>query len=402
VDVHLPVTTVVISVVKLKLEASSVPDVVIALGDGNGVLGVALHNPGSAVSSVSLPQHRAAGSKAGTNHADLLVDHAIIEPDVVSGSPVVSSLAEPLAVDDEPFRKPVNKWIGDSLGEASEKVKSSMTLPGQGPGEIWETVSSKSLAPLSPLMLTVSPAKTVSIGFNGLVVQGTEQMPVEVHSVLVLPEVPVAINDCRLFVPPVSWEILTLQNTEFPVVASDLDARFPELDVLVDVSSVSSTAIDLEGHQSVNVDLPVASGRREPVRGPLTNDLSLADRAGGLEVLGNALDVANPSALSAADLVRGPNVSAILAPPVPGHVVRVFLGRILDRSILDPAKSVVRESSPEPGAVVERRSLADSAVRGGDSVLAIGGSRNSHEIAVERPAQGPGVVQCRHCCFCLC
>jgi len=245
VDIHFPVSAVIGSVVEQELECGSVPDVVVALGDCDGVLGEVLDDPGSAVGLVALPQHGAAGHEAGSDHADLLRNGAIVESNVVSGGPVISTLAPPLALDSEALGESVDEGVRNSLGETREEVKTGVTFPGEGPVEVGESVVAKAFATGTPLVLTVAPTKTVTVGSQLFVVQFTEQMPREVNSVFVLGEIPVAVNNGGFLVPPVSWEILTIQNTEFPVVAGDFDAWFPEFDVLVDVGSVGAASFDL-------------------------------------------------------------------------------------------------------------------------------------------------------------
>ena len=85
-------------------------------------------------------------------------------------------------------------------------------------------------------------------------------------------------------------------------MAVDLDAGFPELHVLVDVSGVGATALDHEGDNAPDIDLFVASLGGHPVGGVLTADQTLADGALGLEVLGNDIDIAGPGTLGAAVL----------------------------------------------------------------------------------------------------
>ena len=72
-DVHLPVAGVEVAVVKLELEGTSVPDVLVTLGGGEGVLGPALDDP-SALVLVAVPHHQAAGGEALADQLNSLVD----------------------------------------------------------------------------------------------------------------------------------------------------------------------------------------------------------------------------------------------------------------------------------------------------------------------------------------
>ena len=87
------------------------------------------------------------------------------------------------------------------------------------------------------------------------------------------------------------------------------DAGLVELHVLVDVSGVSATALDLEGNGTPDIDLFVASLGGDPVRRVLTADQTLADGAFGLEVLSNDVHISGPSALGTA-ASKGVRVSA--------------------------------------------------------------------------------------------
>ena len=52
----------------------------------------------------------------------------------------------------------------------------------------------------------------------------------------------------------------------------------------------------------------------------------------------------------------------------------------------------MRESTPEPGAMIERRSLAYSSGDVGDSIDAVGGTGSTDEVTVEGAAKRPGVT----------
>jgi len=105
VNIHFPVAAVEGSVVEFELEGGSVPNMIVALGHGDGVLRVGLDDPRRAVLLVTLPQHRAALGEAGTHHANLLADDTVVESQVVVGGPVVAVLSVPLAFDDEALRE---------------------------------------------------------------------------------------------------------------------------------------------------------------------------------------------------------------------------------------------------------------------------------------------------------
>ena len=72
-DVHFPIAAVEVAIVKLELEGTSVPDVTVTLGGGEGILGPALDDPGSLV-LVAVPHHQAAGGKAFADQLNSLVD----------------------------------------------------------------------------------------------------------------------------------------------------------------------------------------------------------------------------------------------------------------------------------------------------------------------------------------
>merc|ERR1719206_1735868 len=94
-------------------------------------------------------------------------------------------------------------------------------------------------------------------------------------------------------------------------------------------------------------------------------------QAFGFEMISDAFDVTGPRALGTGDLVCGPYVGSIFAPPVSAHVMSVFLTWTVDDSILGPSETVMREASPMPGAVVERGSLAHGSSGIGDPIHAI-------------------------------
>ena len=77
-DVHFPVAGVEGAVVEFELEGGSVPDVVVALGDSDGVLGPGLDNPG-ALLLVAVPPHEAPGLEARADQHDLLGEVGTIE-----------------------------------------------------------------------------------------------------------------------------------------------------------------------------------------------------------------------------------------------------------------------------------------------------------------------------------
>merc|ERR1719403_798647 len=143
-----------------------------------------------------------------------------------------------------------------------------------------------------------------------------------------------------------------------PVVAVDGDAGLPELHVLVDVSGVGAAAFDLEGDDAPDIDLLVASLGGHPVGWVLTADQTLADGSFGLEFLGDDVNVAGPSALGAGDVVRGPDVSSILTPPVASHVEGVLIAGVVLVAALNVAEPVVAESTPDPRAVGEGGALS--------------------------------------------
>ena len=77
-DVHFPVAAVVRTVVEFPLEGGSVPDMVVTLGDSDGVLRPASHDPGALV-FVAIPPQEATGLEAITDDDDLLVEVSALE-----------------------------------------------------------------------------------------------------------------------------------------------------------------------------------------------------------------------------------------------------------------------------------------------------------------------------------
>merc|ERR1719419_1769796 len=183
-----------------------------------------------------------------------------------------------------------------------------MSFPGEGPGEIGEAVLAKTLAALAPVVLAVAVTIAITVGGDGLVVDGAAQVPGESRLVGDIAPSPVRINDGGLLVVPVVGVVFGLEVLKLPVVAVNGDAGLPELHVLVDVSGVGAAAFDLEGDDTPDIDLLVGSLGGHPVGGVLAADQTLVDGSFGLEVLGNDIDVAGPSTLGAGDVVRGPDV----------------------------------------------------------------------------------------------
>ena len=75
-DIHFPVATVELSIVEFKLEGASIPDMIITLRNGDGILWPTLHDPVPFL-FVSIPQHEAAFLKARANENNFFVDVAI-------------------------------------------------------------------------------------------------------------------------------------------------------------------------------------------------------------------------------------------------------------------------------------------------------------------------------------
>merc|ERR1711955_119365 len=103
-----------------------------------------------------------------------------------------------------------------------------MSLPSKGPGHVGETVLAESFATLAPVVLAVAVTVAITIGGNGLVVDGTAQVPGESPLVGDGAPGPVGVNDGSLLVVPVVGVVLGGQVLELPVMAVDLDAGFPE------------------------------------------------------------------------------------------------------------------------------------------------------------------------------
>ena len=83
-DVHFPISAVVRSVTKFELEGGSVPDVAVALGNGDGVLGPASHDPAALV-LVAIPPHEAVLFEAVANKDDLFIEMSAFESGTVPG-----------------------------------------------------------------------------------------------------------------------------------------------------------------------------------------------------------------------------------------------------------------------------------------------------------------------------
>jgi len=394
VAVHFPVAAVVISVVQLVLEGGSVPNVVIALGNGEGVLRPSPHDPVT-LFFVAVPEHEAAGLETRANEDDLLAN-GTVESDIVGGGPVSAILSVPLAVDNETLGKREDERIGDTLGETGEKVHAGMSFPCEGVVEIGQSVLAPAQAAFAPMVLTVSGTEAVTVGFDGFVAEGTEQMPGEVDLLFAGSPVPVGIEDGFFFVVPVIGIVLSLKILQLPEVAVKQDAWRPELEVLVDVGGVSATTFHLKSDDTVDIDLSVASLRCHPVRRVLTANQSLHDGSFGLESFTDAGNVSRPSSFGAADGVRGPDVSSILASPVPGHMVWVLLARVLLVATLNKTETIMGHAAPDPGAVSQRRTLANGTMNFRDAIHAGSGARRGHEVAVHRAAHVPRVTQRRH------
>merc|ERR1712131_213737 len=197
VDVHLPVAAVEVAVVEFKLVGASVPDVTVTLGSGKGVLGPALDDPSTLV-LVAIPHHQAAGGETAADELNSLVDVSAFIPDIVGGGPVVTVLSPPLALNGETLRQRIDERVDHTLGEASEEVQASMSFPGKGPGQVWETVLAESLATIAPVVLTVAMTIAITISEDGLVVEGTAQVPGESRLLGDVTKGPVRINNSSL------------------------------------------------------------------------------------------------------------------------------------------------------------------------------------------------------------
>jgi len=395
VDVHFPVTAVICSGIKFELEGGSVPDVAIALGNSNGILRPAFHDPAALV-LVAIPPHEAVLFESVANEDDLLIEMSAFESEIVGSSPVSAVLSPPVTVNSESLGKREDEGVGNTLGEAGEEVQAGMSLPGEGPVEVRESVLSPAFTALAPMVLAVSGAVTVTIGVNAFVTEVTEQVPGEGHFLFGWAPVPVGVNDGLLLVVPVSWVVLSLKVLELPEVAVDGDAWFPEFHVLVDVGGVGAATFHLQGDQAVDIDLFVASLGGHPVGWVLADDLALHDWAFGLEVLADAGDVTGPSSLGTRHGVGRPDVGAVLTVPMTSHVVRVLLARVHLVTTLHESESVVAEATPNPRAVVERRALAGGAVDIGDAIDAGGRAGSADKVTVQGAAHIPRVGQSRH------
>merc|ERR1719244_2387101 len=302
-NVHLPVSAVVGTVVQFKLEGCSVPDMIISLGDSQSILRESLHNPGTLL-FVSIPQHKAAGFEAITNKNNLLVKMSPIISDIVGGCPMSTILSPPVTLNGESLRQREMERIGDPLGESRKEVHACMSFPRKSPVEIGQAMLSPALSSFSPVMLTVTTAKAITSGINAFVAKGSKQAPGECLPLLrVNSKVPVDITDSLLLVVPVGRIVLSLKILQLPVVAIDHDAGLPELDVLMDMSGVGATTFNLHGDNTMDIDLSVTSLGGNPVRWVLATDVPSKDGPFGLEVLRHTGNVSSPCALSTSDRV---------------------------------------------------------------------------------------------------
>jgi len=395
VDVHFPVATVVRAVVKLVLEGCSVPDMIVAFRHGNRVLRPAPHDPGAFL-FVAIPPHEAVSLESITNEHDLLVEVGAFESKIVGGGPVRAVLSPPMPFDGESLGKRQNEGVGDALGETREKVQAGMSFPGESPVEVRISVLSPAFAAFAPMVLAVSRTVTVTIGLNGSVAEVTEQVPRESHFLFGWAPVPVGVDDGLFLVVPMSWVVLGLEILQLPEVAVNGNAWLPEFNVLMDMGGVSCTTFHFQSDQSMDIDLSVASLSGHPVGWVLAIDLALQDGAFGLEVLGHASDISGPCSLSARDGVGRPNVSAILTIPMTGHVEGVLFARVHLVTTLHESKAIMSQATPDPGAVVKRRSLAGGAVDIGDAIFAGGRAGSADKVAVEGATHIPRISQSRH------
>merc|ERR1719374_302520 len=135
------------------------------------------------------------------------------------------------------------KRVDHTLGEASEEVQASMSFPGEGPGQVWKTVLAESLATIAPVVLTVAMTVAITISGDGLVVEGTAQVPGESRLLGDVTEGPVRINNSSLNMVPVVGIVLSFEVLQHPVVAVDFDAGLIKLHVLVNVGGVRATTL---------------------------------------------------------------------------------------------------------------------------------------------------------------
>merc|ERR1711942_268585 len=121
----------------------------------------------------------------------------------------------------------------------------------------------------------------ITVSGNGLVVEGTAQVPGESRLVSDIAPSPVGVNHSGFLVVPVVGVVLGSEVLQLPVVAVDFDTGLVEFHVLVDVSSVSTTTLHFESDSAPNIDLSVTSLGSDPVRGVLAADETLHDGPSG-------------------------------------------------------------------------------------------------------------------------
>merc|ERR1712168_1220942 len=366
------------------------------LGDGEGVLGPSLDDP-VALLFVAVPQHQAARLETIPDEDDLFVEAGAVELDIVGGSPVSSILSPPLSLDGESLGQREVEWVDNSLGETSEEVHACMSLPGEGPIEIGQAVFSPALSTFAPMVLAVTSAIVVTVGIDAFVADGSEQMPGKGHLLSSgRTPVPVGVADGLLLVVPVGGIVLSLKVVDLPEVTVDSHTWLRELDVLVDVGGVSSTAFDFQGDDAVDISFSVASLGGNPMGRPLSTNVSSKNGTPGDKVLSNARNVTRPSTLGTGNGVGRPDVRSVLTVPMPGHMEGVLLSWVLLMTTLEPSETVVAQASPNPGAVIERRTLTRGSVNIGNTIYASCRARGRHEVAIESAAHVPRVVQGRH------
>merc|ERR1719431_947308 len=197
VDVHFPVTTVVWAIVELKLEGASIPNMIVALGNGKSILWPGFDNPVTLL-FVAIPQHQAALLETITNEDNFFLEIRAIKLDIMGSSPV-STILSP---------------------------------PGKCPVEIRKTMFSPAFSTLAPVMLAVSTAKTVATSINALIANGTKQIPGEALVTInrCFSKIPVGITNSLFFMVPVSWVVFGLKVLKLPEVTVDLDTWLPELE----------------------------------------------------------------------------------------------------------------------------------------------------------------------------